>query len=72
MMLVSLPVAAVRVRRDLRTVQRWVQQGRVTAYDHGSGVRVVDLAEVLRVEADLRMRMENRQRQRLVELLGPE
>lgn len=69
-MRVSLDVAAERAGRDVRTVQRWVSQGRVTAYDNGTGSRVVDLREVLAVEADLRMRHQNRQRQRLAELLG--
>ena len=70
-MLVSLGVAAERVGRDVRTVQRWVQQGRVTVYDNGAG-RMVDVGEVLRVEADLRARVRNRQMQRLTELFGVE
>lgn len=69
-MRVSLEVAAQRANRDLRTVQRWVQQGRLTAYDNGTGKRMVDLREVLAVEADVRARHQNRQRQRLMELLG--
>lgn len=68
-MRVGLDVAAERAGRDVRTVQRWVCQGWVTAYDNGTGRRVVDLREVLRVEADLRTRVKNRQQQRLVELL---
>lgn len=68
-MRVSLDQAAERAGRDLRTVQRWVQQGRVTAYDDGTGRRMVDLREVLRVEADLRERHRNKQQQRLTQLL---
>ncbi len=68
--LVSLSVAAIQCQRDVRTVQRWVAAGRLTAYPDGRGVRMVCLQEVLRVEADIRMRMANRQRQRLAELLG--
>lgn len=67
---VGLDVAARHAGRDVRTVQRWVQQGRVTAYDNGSGRRVVDLREVLQVEADIRARLRNRQQQKLTELLG--
>lgn len=67
-MRVPISVAAERAGRDVRTVQRWVQQGRVTAYDNGRG-REVDLRQVLAVEADLRMRHQNRQQQRLAELL---
>lgn len=67
---VSLEFAAERAGRDVRTVQRWVQQGRVSSYDDGVGRRVVDLREVLRVEADLRMRHVNKQRQRLSEWLS--
>lgn len=66
----SLEFAAERAGRDVRTVQRWVQQGRVSSYDDGVGRRVVDLREVLRVEADLRMRHVNKQRQRLSEWLS--
>lgn len=69
-MRVSLDVAARHAARDVRTVQRWVQQGRVTAYDNGTGRRVVDLREVLRVEADIRARHKNRQQQKLTELLA--
>lgn len=69
-MRVSLDVAAERAGRDVRTVQRWVQQGRVSVYDNGTGRRVVDLREVLAVEADLRMRHQNQQQQRLARLLG--
>lgn len=72
MMLVSLPVAAERVGRDVRTVQRWVQQGRVTAYDHGTGQRLVELRQVIAVEADVRMRHRNKQEQRLREWLTGE
>ena len=66
---VSFQQAAERAARDVRTVQRWAQQGRVTVKDDGLGRRVC-LQEVLRVEADLRMRHHNRQQQRLAELLG--
>lgn len=66
---VSLSVAAVKAGRDVRTVQRWVAQGRLTVRDNGTG-RLVSLQDVLRVEADIRMRHANRQQQRLVELLG--
>lgn len=69
---VSLPVAAERAGRDVRTVQRWVQQGRVTAWDNGTGTRVVDLRQVLAVEADIRARLRNKQQQRLVSLLTGE
>lgn len=69
-MRVGLDVAASRANRDLRTLQRWVQRGLVTAYDNGTGKRMVDLREVLAVEADLRARHQNRQRQRLAQLLG--
>lgn len=68
-MRVSLEFAAERAGRDVRTVQRWAQQGRISTWDNG-GRRVVDLREVLAVEADIRMRVRNRQQQRLVELLG--
>lgn len=71
-MRVSLDVAASRAGRDVRTLQRWVQQGRVTAYDNGTGRRVVDLREALAVEADIRARHQNRQQQRLMELLTGE
>jgi excisionase family DNA binding protein len=63
-------MAAERVARDERTVQRWVHDGRLAAYDDGSGRRLVRLDEVLRLEAEVRLRMQNRQRQRLTELLG--
>lgn len=70
-MRVPLSVAADRAGRDVRTVQRWVAQGRVTAYDNG-GHRVVDLREVLTVEADLRTRAQNKQRQKLMNLFSGE
>lgn len=66
---VSLQVAAERAGRDVRTVQRWVAQGRLTVRDNGTG-RLVCLQDVLRVEADIRMRHANRQQQRMIDLLG--
>jgi hypothetical protein len=67
---VSLDFAAQRAGRDVRTVQRWAQQGRISTWDNGTGGRVVDLREVLAVEADIRMRVKNRQQQKLAQLLG--
>jgi hypothetical protein len=67
---VPLDLAARQAGRDVRTIQRWAQQGRISVWDNGTG-RVVDLPEVLRVEADLRERVKNRQMQRLAALLGP-
>lgn len=69
-MRVSIELAAQRAARDVRTVQRWAQQGRISTYDDGTGRRTVDLVEVLRVEADIRERHKNRQQQRLAELFG--
>lgn len=69
-MRVSIELAAQRAARDVRTVQRWAQQGRISTYDDGTGRRTVDLVEVLRVEADIRERHKNRQKQRLAELFG--
>lgn len=69
--LVTLSQAAQRVGRDERTVQRWVHEGRLTAYPDGTGRRLVALQEAIALEADIRSRFQNRQRQRLVELLGP-
>lgn len=70
--LVPLTVAAERVGRDERTVQRWVASGRLTAYPDGTGRRLVSLQEALSVERDLRQRTKNRQMQKLAELFGPE
>lgn len=69
-MRVPIDFAAARAGRDVRTVQRWAQQGRISTWDNGTGRRVVDLREVLAVEADIRTRVKNKQQQRLVELLG--
>lgn len=68
--LVTLKVAAERAGRDERTLQRWVAAGRVTTYPDGTGRRLVVLQEVLSVEADIRMRAQNRQNQRLRQILG--
>ena len=68
--LVTIKQAADKAARDERTIQRWIQMGKITAYPDGTGRRLVVLQEVLAVEADVRMRAQNRQKQRLRQMLG--
>ena len=70
--LVSLSMAAQRVGRDERTLQRWVASGRLTAYPDGTGRRLVVLQEAIALEADIRERTKNRQMQKLVDIFGPD
>lgn len=70
--LVPLKQAAAHVNRDERTLQRWVHAGHLTAYPDGTGRRLVCLQEAIALEADIRMRLQNKQRQQLMEIFGPE
>lgn len=49
---VSVPDAAVLAQRDVSTVHKWIRQGALQARADGRGIKLVNVAAVLRVESE--------------------